>query len=76
MYTKPQNDMWLKYKAQSRLSSKAVWKHTEKHLNSSVDEVSNSLVWPESKEFQQTVDLNKTINQILLLSKVVTLNLS
>lgn len=76
MYTKPQNDMWLKYKAQSRLSSKAVWKHTEKHLNSSVDEVGNSLVWPESKKFQQTVDLNKTINQTVLLSKVVTLNLS
>lgn len=76
MYTKPQNDMWLKYKAQSRLSSKAVWKHTEKHLNSSVDEAGNSLVWPESKKFQQTVDLNKTINQIVLLSKVVTLNLS
>ena len=68
--------MWLKYKAQSRLSSEPVWKHTEKHLNSSVDEVGNSLVWPESKKFQQTVDLNKTINQIVLLSKVVTLNLS
>ena len=76
MYTKPQNDMWLKLKAQSRLSSKAVWKHTEKHLNSSVDEVGNSLVWPESKKFQQTVDLNKTINQIVLVSKLVTLNLS
>ena len=76
MYTKPQNDMWLKYKAQSRLSSEPVWKHTEKHLNSSVDEVGNFLVWPESKKFQQTVDLNKTINQIVLLSKVVTLNLS
>ena len=68
--------MWLKYKAQSRLSSEPVWKHTEKHLNSSVDEVGNSLVWPESTKFQQTVDLNKTINQIVLLSKVVTLNLS